>query len=193
MSSSKLTRRNFLATSTAGIGAGWLASQIPLILSAANLACTAESQRAPFVVLSEPEAALVDGLVSMIIPTDETPGAHEAGVVYFVDMALNSFAAPRLEIIRNGLAEVQSMIQDIRADTSFTELTESEQASIMGAIEETPFFAQFYYLTMAGMLSHPRHGGNRDKIGWRMIGFDDRHVWQHPLGHYDAQLAEKEG
>ena len=48
------------------------------------------------------------------------------------------------------------------------------------------FFQTMRYLTLAGMFSHPNHGGNRDKLGWQLLGFEDRHSWQPPFGHYDA-------
>jgi hypothetical protein len=35
------------------------------------------------------------------------------------------------------------------------------------------------------MLASPEHGGNFEKIGWKMIGFDDRFVWTAPFGWYD--------
>jgi len=186
------TRRDFIHQSSAGIGIGWLAVSLPVILSTANLACKAESQGDIFLVLSDAEASLTDALASMIIPTDETAGAHEAGVVYFVDRSLDSFASPFKALIRSGLSDVESSIQAIRAGAVFEQLTESEKESIMGTVENTEFFKQFYFLTMAGMLSHPNHGGNRDKIGWKMIGFDDRHAWQYPFGYYDAAQNTEE-
>jgi hypothetical protein len=31
----------------------------------------------------------------------------------------------------------------------------------------------------------PKYGGNHDKAGWKLLGFEDRHVWQPPFGYYD--------
>ena len=31
------------------------------------------------------------------------------------------------------------------------------------------------------------YGGNRDKVGWKLIGFEDRFHWNAPFGHYDAE------
>ena len=187
------TRRDFIQRSSAGIGLGWLAANLPIILSTANLACRAKTNGEAFVILSDVEASLTDALASMIIPTDETAGAHEAGVVYFVDRSLDSFAKPLTDVIRKGLSDVENRVKAIRAGAVFDELTESEKILIMSSVESTEFFQHFYYLTMAGMLSHPNHGGNRDKIGWKMIGFDDRHVWQHPFGYYDSEQNIEQG
>ena len=43
--------------------------------------------------------------------------------------------------------------------------------------------------TAAGMFANPEYGGNRDKIGWKLIGFDDRFFWQAPFGYYDRDEA----
>ena len=58
-------------------------------------------------------------------------------------------------------------------------------------IENTEFFSTLRYLTIAGMFSLPEYGGNRENIGYQLIGFDDRHFWQPPFGFYDADYAEK--
>jgi hypothetical protein len=39
--------------------------------------------------------------------------------------------------------------------------------------------------TAAGMFANPAYGGNRDKIGWKLLGFEDRYIWQQPFGYYD--------
>ena len=31
------------------------------------------------------------------------------------------------------------------------------------------------------------HGGNQDKIGWKLIGYDDSLNFRPPFGYYDAQ------
>jgi hypothetical protein len=50
---------------------------------------------------------------------------------------------------------------------------------------KVPFFKELRDATIAGMLASPEHGGNFEKIGWKMIGFDDRFVWTAPFGWYD--------
>jgi gluconate 2-dehydrogenase gamma chain len=41
--------------------------------------------------LTASEAADIDAVAARIVPTDDTPGAREAGVVYFIDRALATF------------------------------------------------------------------------------------------------------
>ena len=38
---------------------------------------------------------------------------------------------------------------------------------------------------MLGMFSHPEHGGNYNKIGWKLIGYVDQYSWSSPFGYYD--------
>jgi hypothetical protein len=53
------------------------------------------------------------------------------------------------------------------------------------SIEQTPFFNTTRLLTLLGMFSLPEYGGNRDGVGWKLIGFEDAHVFQPPFGYYD--------
>ena len=57
-----------------------------------------------FSVLTPEMASKIEALTSAIIPSDDGPGAREAGVVYFIDRALATFDAGKLEEYRAGLA-----------------------------------------------------------------------------------------
>jgi len=37
-----------------------------------------------------------------------------------------------------------------------------------------------------GFLASPAWGGNRDKVGWKLIGFEDAGAFQPPFGYYDT-------
>src|SRR5262249_39144694 len=56
-------------------------------------------------VLDAAELADVEALAAQIIPTDSTPGAREAGVAHFIDLALRSFFAPLAADFHAGLTE----------------------------------------------------------------------------------------
>lgn len=43
--------------------------------------------------------------------------------------------------------------------------------------------------TITGFLANPEYGGNTGKIGWKLIGFEDRFVWSAPFGWYDGEGA----
>ena len=63
----------------------------------------------------------------------------------------------------------------------FRELTEAQQDEMLHEIESSreleqsdrlgQFFAVVYEHTLEGTFCDPIHGGNRDAVGWRMIGF----------------------
>jgi hypothetical protein len=38
---------------------------------------------------------------------------------------------------------------------------------------------------MLGMFTMPSYGGNRNGVGWKLIGFQDAHVFYPPFGYYD--------
>ena len=73
----------------------------------------------------------------------------------------------------------------------FHELEAAQQDQLLTEIEDSEFFGTIRYLTIAGMFSLPDYGGNRGNIGYQLLGFEDRQVWQPPFGFYDADYAEK--
>ena len=54
-------------------------------------------------------------------------------------------------------------------------------------MEKTPFFNTVRTHTIIGFFASPVHGGNQDKIGWKLIGYDDSLNFKPPFGYYDAQ------
>jgi hypothetical protein len=42
--------------------------------------------------------------------------------------------------------------------------------------------------TVIGFFARPVHGGNFDKVGWNLIGYDDSLNFKPPFGYYDAQV-----
>jgi hypothetical protein len=35
-----------------------------------------------------------------------------------------------------------------------------------------------------------RYGGNREQVGWSLIGFEGHHgAWTYPFGYYDAEAS----
>lgn len=73
-----------------------------------------------------------------------------------------------------------------------SELEIDDQMTVMRAIESEPYFGLVRYLTVVGMFSHPSYGGNRDRMGWKLIGFDDRHAWLPPFGYYDENPGQED-
>jgi hypothetical protein len=67
----------------------------------------------------------------------------------------------------------------------FAELSSAQQIAFLKSIDHTPFFDSMRFLTVLGMFAMPGYGGNRDGVGWKLLGFEDQHVFQPPFGHYD--------
>src|SRR5437879_13922755 len=107
-------RRAFLSKSAAGLSAAWLTAQWPAMVSAAVHAHAAVAAPVPakFDFFTPEEAAEVEAVASRIIPSDETPGAKEAGVVYFIDRALATFASDAQKTYREGLPEFQTLVSE---------------------------------------------------------------------------------
>lgn len=182
------TRRGFLATSSLGIGGAWVATQLPAIRSAAAYARTAARENRPLAALTEDEAREVEAVAARIIPTDETPGAREAEVIRFIDRALETFQAEALPMVREGLADLGRRAAAAgAAESRFSQLDETRQDALLREIEDGAFFGAIRFLTVMGMFASPEYGGNRDKVGWELIGFEDRYRWLPPFGWYDAE------
>ena len=133
----------------------------------------------------------VEAIAAQIIPTDETPGAREAGVVHFIDRALGSFFRESQDAYRRGLAELQSKRAAMfPGSTSIASLEPQQQLSLVQAIDGTPFFELIRSHTMIGFLDSPDEGGNRGYVGWTLLGMDHQRAFQPPFGYYDAQTPK---
>src|ERR1700740_215667 len=89
----ELNRRSFLVRAGTGLSAAWMATHWPALLSAATHAHNAAKATAPpkFEFLTPEEAVEVVAITSRLIPSDDTGGAKEAGIVYFIDRGLTTF------------------------------------------------------------------------------------------------------
>jgi gluconate 2-dehydrogenase gamma chain len=186
------TRRDFVAASSTALGGAWLALHLPAVQAAAAYARRAAAARLPFDTLTPDEARELEAVAAQIIPTDDTPGAREAGVVYFMDQVLGGFGATFLEPIRAGLPDLLKAAQARRASApGFSALSPAEQVDVLRGLEQTPFFGAVRFLTVAGMLGDPSYGGNQDRIGWKLIQYDGGHAQQPPFGYYDANYQKE--
>lgn len=199
----EINRRNFLLRTGTGLSAAWIAANWPALLSAATHAHNATKAATPpkFEFFTLEEAAEVEAITARIIPTDDTPGAREAGVVYFIDRALATFAADDQKTYREGLPELQARVKEIYPSaTKFSGLAVEQQDAVLHSFDEESaagrqpfrarpgaqkFFATLQQHTIAGFLVDPDYGGNHDGAGWKVIGREREHVFQAPFGYYD--------
>jgi gluconate 2-dehydrogenase gamma chain len=173
----------------------------------------------------------VEAAMARIIPTDDQPGAREAGTIDFLDRYLSSidfvYAKPdgsgfekiegkraeawqkRLDIVRGKYVEgIKELDRRSQAGfgKDFVRLTDEQQDHILADIErpaqwtehnlelaqvtvgygapvepalqqtsaevDVPFFVLLALHTRQGFYADPIYGGNRDRVGWRLIGFE---------------------
>ena len=188
MSHRESSRRDFLRSSA---GSTLALLSWPAIVSAREQATAAESAGAAFKVLSPGEAAELAAIAARIIPTDDTPGATEAGVIYFIDHILGTQRSEMLEPLRQGLTGLRNAVAAGYDTSDFHTLDPAQQDQLLTAIETTPFFNAMRFLTIAGTFTLPEYGGNRGGVGWKLIGFEDQHMWQPPFGFYDAEYSRE--
>lgn len=194
MNSDKLSRRHFLKSAGQTVGGTLAAIKLPVILGVAQVACSRRDAEAAFANLDQRQAIEFEAVAAQIIPTDDTPGAREAGVIYFIDGALGSFMAGARDFLLSGLDELHQQAKTLAPSVQwFSELSNQQQIEVLKNSEQTPFFGTMQFLTVAGMFSMPSYGGNKDHVGWQLLGFNHQHVWQPPFGYYDAEYRANNG
>jgi hypothetical protein len=192
MSTKRRSRRSFLVRSVTGWNAAWVAANYHYILEAQEQVrqATREGQLLRLAFFSDAQAAEIEAMAAQIIPTDETPGAREARCLYFIDRALSTFARGNRQAYVQGLRDLEAKVKQLYPDAGrFSALTSEQQIRLLTEIERTPFFNLVRTHTVIGFLTRPEHGGNHEKIGWKLIGYDDSLNHKPPFGYYDAQLT----
>jgi len=184
------SRRRFLKSAGSLTGAAYLRLLGPAVVAIAESACTAKQEASAFKVLGSDEVDDFSAIAARIIPTTETPGATEAGVVYFFDNAFAAEMRGELEGARAGLAAFNATLHEAHPDVErLSELSEDDQDAFLTSQESERFFGLAWAMTMFGFFAMEKHGGNKDNISWDLIGFEGHHgAWQYPFGYYDAQL-----
>ena len=148
----------------------------PLTLQAAQESGEAE-------VLSDAEWRTVEAITGRIIPADHEPGAIEANCVNFIDKALLREDADLRPIYDAGLPGVDAVSEKMFG-SPFIKLNSDQQDLVLIALESgeadgwpgdevTPddFFETLRAHTIIAFLADPKYGGNRDYIGWKVVGY----------------------
>ena len=180
-----VSRRQFLQSAGALGGASYMRVLAPAAAAIAQAACSARNEEAPFTVLDAAEARDFAAIAARILPTTDTPGANEAGVIYFIDRAFAEEMSGQLEFAREQLSQLNIDIGEGR----FADLDEQTQDELLHGMQSSPLFNMMWAMTIFGFFSMPKHGGNKNKIGWDLVGFEGDHgPWTYPFGYYDAEV-----
>ena len=186
------SRRSFLLSSGGLLTGVWMAAHWPAIAAAAHHAedMSAATEPTRFEFLNAAEAADVAAISSQIVPSGATPGAREAHAAYFIDRALSTFLSDWAAEFRSGLAEFQSTFRASNPGVaSIALMGPDQQIAYLEAVDRTAFFGTMRTLTLLGMFSSPKYGGNFRGAGWTLMGFEDRHVFTAPFGYYDREYT----
>ena len=181
----KIDRREFIKRlRTIGVTAGAAFAYAELLGVAG---CSLEpaltrSQSGPVqgpVALTQAEFQVLESVAARIFPTTDTPGATEAAAAYYVDQALANPYRPHLTRYRRGLGEMERFCAS-KYGTSFASLSAAQQDALLkdlqaGKMIEVEGGAEFFRLmrrhVLEGVFCEPHYGGNRDLVGWRLVGF----------------------
>ena len=194
--SKEISRREFIARTALYGGSAMVALHMPR-----PRALQAAQESSEPLVLSRDQWRTVEAITGRIIPTDDDPGAIEAGCVNFIDKALaheDSALRAQYEVGLSGIDAVAKR----RFKKGFVELEASQQDEILAALEDgkaegwpdgdvrsQQFFETLRLHTIYGFLADPRYGGNRSYAGWKLMGYPGpRH---HRGGYTPPQMIGK--
>jgi len=142
----------------------------------AGLAGTAVScgrSKSPWRFFSVDEAHTVEAVCAHIVPEDRDPGAVKAGVLVYIDRQLTGFYKPLQKTYREGIAAVNRESVSLTG-RAFADLPAASQLDVLHRMERNPKIEPFFDLlvahTMQGFYGDPRHGGNRERASWKMLG-----------------------
>ena len=188
------SRRTFLTTAAASLGMMYVSGLTPKILAQAHEHAKLAPRYLdgqPFKFFTVQQAADFEAFASQIFPTDDTPGAKEANVVHFVDFALREIDPYNKQDFTKALTALNEQAKKTAPSAkSFAALTPPQQIEAMTAMEKTGEFGTLKFYTVAGFFGDPADGGNKDQIGWKLIGFEDNFYYAPPFGWYDAHMAQ---
>lgn len=184
MTAKNESRRGFLKSAAAGAGAVAANAVVPPAQARAadapamNMA-VGDAHGAFF---NADEAAAVAAFAERIFPgAPGMPGARDADVLNYIDLALAGAYADLQEFYRHGLNQLDAHCHATYRQP-FARLDAKQQDEVLTALESTrvteftwptarAFFETLRTHTIEGMFADPIYGGNKDFAGWKLVGF----------------------
>jgi gluconate 2-dehydrogenase gamma chain len=164
------SRRAFLSRLLATSGAVMTFGTLPdFSLAHEHAVAQLHAGENKFAFFTPEDARQMEAVCEQIIPSDDGPGAREAGAIYFIDYALSQTEPDLQPVFRAGLKELAAAC----APDKFTELGVTRQIAVLKKLERTEFFERARQYTILGFLGNPTRHGNRDQVGWKYIGFEN--------------------
>ena len=184
--SKAIRRREFLTIPAGALGGTLLytLAREPLRLQAQD-----GNVKVPLRFFTAAEARVIAAACERIFPSDSSgPGAKEAGVVIYIDRQLagpygadkyrytkgpwvDSYPEHGYQAKENPREAYKQGIEKLGAN--FDQLPVEEQIRKLESLdkEKAHFFQLLRSHTLEGMFCDPMHGGNKDLIGWQLIGY----------------------
>ncbi|RKH29334.1 gluconate 2-dehydrogenase subunit 3 family protein [Corallococcus praedator] len=125
------------------------------------------------------EYAVVVAATERLLPRDEDPGAQDADVALYIDRILETQGLESMHRdFLQGLAALERRA-DRMFQTGFAKATPAQQDELLAIFKdsaagsgEAHFFELLMTLSLEGFLGDPSYGGNKGRVGWRLMGFD---------------------
>jgi gluconate 2-dehydrogenase gamma chain len=131
---------------------------------------------------NDDDARTIAAFAERLMPGEAgKPGATDADVLNYIDLALAGPYADEQYFYRTGLIQLDTHCTQVYGKP-FRSLTAAQQDETIAALEHgkapafvwptaQAFFNALHKHTMEGMFSDPIYGGNKDFAGWRLVGF----------------------
>jgi gluconate 2-dehydrogenase gamma chain len=128
------------------------------------------------------DAATIAAFTERLMPSaPDKPGARDADVLNYIDLALAGAYAEMQDFYRRGLAQLEAYCRGTYKEP-FVRLNPEQQDEVIMSLESgkatgftyptaREFFSILRTHTMEGMFADPLYGGNKDFAGWRLVGF----------------------
>jgi gluconate 2-dehydrogenase gamma chain len=179
-------RRAFLVGAAVGAGAVAGATLVPNALAQTHEAPAPAHSHAGAPGLGAffngEDTATVAAFTERLMPgAPGKPGARDADVLNYIDLALSGAYADLQYFYRRGLASLDAYCRKTYREP-FRGLSAAQQDEVITALEQgkasefswpsaVAFFNTVRTHTMEGMFADPIYGGNKDFTGWRLVGF----------------------
>lgn len=141
-------------------------------------------QKSSFRFFTPEEASCIIAFCEQIIPKDESPGATDAGVIYYIDRQLYGVFHYDQETYRTGIRNLQTWC-NLKYGKTFETIVPEDQIKILKMMQSNELNesewpeskpADFFNLvrahTMQGFYGSPIHGGNKDYMSFEMLRID---------------------
>jgi gluconate 2-dehydrogenase gamma chain len=192
-------RRAFLVGTAIGAGAAASAALVPEALAKTGghdgamhaLAANDAAKHAPMMpamsgghgaFFNDDDARTITAFTERLMPgAPGKPGATDAGVANYIDLALAGAYADEQDFYRRGIIALDAHCVAAYGKP-FRYISTAQQDEAIAAIEHgntiaftwptaQGFFNTVHRHTMEGMFADPIYGGNKDFAGWILVGF----------------------